>query len=187
MPRAGLSPDVLVQRATAIIDDQGAAGLTLARLAGELGVSTPSLYKHVDGLEDLLARVAAAATEELAAQLGRAIRGRSGRDGLTALAHAYRDFARAHPGTYALTQGALGSDAGRAAAEDALAAVAAALSGYGVTEHDTHLIRFVRATLHGFADLELGGGFGLPASVDDSFAFAVDALHSALTRKGDHD
>ena len=180
MPRAGLDPDVVVRRAGALIDEHGPEALTLARLAGELGVASPSLYKHVGGLDDLLGRVAVAATAELAARLGAACRGRSGRRALEAIAEAYRRFAREHPGTYPLTQRARGTDAWTAAAEDAVTSVAAALSGYGVDAEDVHRIRFVRSALHGFVDLERNGGFGLPASVDQSFAILVDALDATL-------
>jgi AcrR family transcriptional regulator len=180
MPRAGLDPDVVVRRAGALIDEHGAQALTLARVAGELGVATPSLYKHVGGLDDLLARVAVATTAELAARLGAASRGRAGRDALTAIADEYRRFAREHPGTYPLTQRAQDTDAWTTAATDAVTAVVAALSGYGVKEDDVHRIRFVRSALHGFVDLERNGGFGLPASVDESFGLLVDALDATL-------
>ncbi|MCC2309509.1 TetR/AcrR family transcriptional regulator [Cellulomonas chengniuliangii] len=180
MARAGLDADVVVRHASALIDEQGIDALTLARVASGLGVATPSLYKHIGGLDDLLDRVAAAATADLAARLGAASRGRSGRDALQAVADAYRRFAREHPGTYPLTQRNLSSDAWAAAAADAVASVAAALSGYGVDEGDVDSIRFVRAALHGFVDLERRGGFGLPVSVDQSFAFLVDALDATL-------
>ena len=180
MPRAGLDPDVVVRRASALIDEHGLDALTLARVAGELGVATPSLYKHVGGLDDLIGRVAVAVTAEFAARLGAASRGRSGRDALEAIAEAYRRFAREHPGTYPLTQRARDTDAWTAAAAEGVAAVVAALSGYGVREGDVHRIRFARSALHGFVDLELRGGFGLPTSVDESFAVLVDGLDAVL-------
>lgn len=181
MPRAGLDTAAVVRRAQELVDEHGTQALTLARLASDLGVATPSLYKHIGGLEDLLARVAAAATREMAAALGRAARGRSGRDGLAAVAEAYRRFARDHPGTYPLTQRRLDTEEWQAAAADAVASVAAALSGYGVSETDVDRIRYVRAALHGFADLERSGGFGLPSPVDVSFEFLVDALDATLS------
>jgi AcrR family transcriptional regulator len=180
MPRAGLDTEIVVRRASAIIDEVGPGGLTLARLAGELGVATPSLYKHVAGLDDLIARVAAAATAELAEQLGVAARGRSGRAALNAVAQAYRRFAREHPGTYPLTQRTVTSAEWQTAASDAVGSFVAALWEYGITEEDTHLVRFIRATLHGFVDLERSGGFALPASVDQSFTFLIDSLDATL-------
>lgn len=184
MPRAGLDPDVVVRRASALIDENGVEALTLARVAGELGVATPSLYKHVGGLDDLIGRVAVAATAELAAQLGAASRGRSGRHALEAIADAYRRFAHEHPGTYPLTQRRRDTDAWTAAATEGVTAVVAALSGYGVDQGDVHRIRFVRSALHGFVELERTGGFGLPTSVDESFAVLVDALDATLRSLG---
>lgn len=180
MPRAGLSPEIVVQRAIVRIDQHGLGELTLARLADELGVATPSLYKHVDGLDDLIARVAAAVTAELAARLGAAARGRAGRAALQAIADTYRRFAHEHPGCYPLTQRHRNTEAWTAAASDTIDSVVAALAGYGIEETDVDRIRFVRAALHGFVDLELSGGFGLPAPVGTSFAFLIDALDAAL-------
>ena len=64
---------------------------------------SPSLYNHVDGREALVARIARAATRELADALRRAATGRAGADALAAVAHAQRAYARAHPGRYAAT------------------------------------------------------------------------------------
>ncbi|NUS52269.1 MAG: TetR family transcriptional regulator, partial [Nocardioidaceae bacterium] len=66
MPRAGLSPDVVVAEAAVLVDETGAAQLTLAALAKRFGVALPSLYKHVGGRDDLHARLAATVAGELA-------------------------------------------------------------------------------------------------------------------------
>ena len=57
MPRAGLDSEIVTEAAAAIVNAEGLAGLTLARLAATLRVAPPSLYKHVGGLEDLIVRV----------------------------------------------------------------------------------------------------------------------------------
>lgn len=184
MPRAGLDPERVVRRASELIDERGNSRLTLAQLAGELGVATPSLYKHIDGLDDLINRVAARTTAQLADRLGKAAQGRSGRDALEALGRAYRLFARDHPETYRLVQRPVDTPEWTAAASASVAAVAAALAGYGVHEQDVDRIRFVRASLHGFVDLEHNGGFGLPASIDASFTFLLDGLDTVLRSGG---
>ena len=53
MPRAGLSPRVVVDLALEVVDDGGPSGwadLGLSAVAHRAGVAVPSLYKHVDGL-----------------------------------------------------------------------------------------------------------------------------------------
>jgi AcrR family transcriptional regulator len=186
MPRAGLDPARVTLAAADLVDRDGADALSLARLAADLGVAPPSLYKHVGGLDDLVRRVAVLTAERLGDALAESAVGRSGRDALVALAGAYRSFAGEHPGTYALAQTAplFGANEGHVrAANRSIEVISAALVGYGVPE-DARIdaIRAVRASLHGFVDLERRGGFGLPDSVDRSFGVLVDALDAALVR-----
>ena len=42
------------------------------------------------------------------------------------------------------------------------------------------LIRALRSAVHGFVDLELRGGFGLPDDLDDSYATTVDLVIEAI-------
>ena len=59
MPRAGLTPATVVDAAIALVDRDGPDALTLAAVADRLDVRAPSLYNHVDGLDDLRSRAAA--------------------------------------------------------------------------------------------------------------------------------
>ncbi len=73
-------------------------------MAAQLGVKSPSLYVHVDGLSGLRRLIAARAARELTDAIRTAEAGRSGHEALTALAVVYRGYASEHPGTYASTQ-----------------------------------------------------------------------------------
>jgi AcrR family transcriptional regulator len=180
MPRAGLAPETVVDAAAALADADGLDSLTLARLAKRLGVQPPSLYAHVGGLPDLRRRLAGRGARELAAALGGAAAGRAGGDALAAVARAYRDYALAHPGTYAAAQRATELD--RADAEAAVDVVLAVLRGYGLEgDEAVHAARIVRSALHGFAALETGEGFGIPLDLDDTFARLVAVLDQGLT------
>src|SRR3990170_1902880 len=101
MPRAGLTPDAVIDAASAIADADGLAAVTLARLADQLGVRSPSLYKHVDGLDGVRRALAVRGLAEASARIARAAVGKAQDDALLALAHAYWQFAREHPGLYA--------------------------------------------------------------------------------------
>jgi AcrR family transcriptional regulator len=187
MPRAGLSTASVVAAAAGIADADGLDALTLARLAATVGVRTPSLYNHVGSLDDVRRRIALVALRELGDAMRDAAVGRAGDDALIAVAAAYRDYARRHPGRYAATQRApaaaddeLGAAAG--AAVDVLLAI---LRGYGLEGDDAiHAARGVRSALHGFVALETGGGFGLPVDLDESFERMVAALARGLSDSG---
>ena len=57
----------------------------------------------------------------------------------------------------------------------------AIVRGFGIPEESViDVIRTLRSALHGFVDLETRGGFGLPQSVDTSFAVLLDGLVKAL-------
>ncbi|MGV2686047.1 TetR family transcriptional regulator, partial [Clostridium perfringens] len=48
-PRPGIDRLQLLQTAAELADQDGLHTVTLAALAGKLGVRSPSLYNHVDG------------------------------------------------------------------------------------------------------------------------------------------
>ncbi|MFD0802526.1 TetR/AcrR family transcriptional regulator [Streptomonospora algeriensis] len=180
MPRAGLTPAAVTEEAARLCDEEGFDQLSLSAVAKRCGVAVPSLYKHVGGLAALRREVAAAAAAEFAAVLGRAAIGRAGADALRAVAHAYREYARTRPGCYAALQQA------PRPAEDAQAAVVfyravevliPVVRGFGLADEVLiDVIRSLRSALHGFVDLELRGGFGLPQSTDASFESLVEAM-----------
>jgi len=187
VPRAGLSTARVVEEAAAVADELGWDRLRLAAVAERLGVRLPSLYKHIESLDALRAEVSALATRELAEVMSRAAVGRAGRDALTAIADAYRDYARRSPGRYAATVAAPGAHAGHIeAAAAVMTVVEAVLAGYHLTGDDAvDAARALRATVHGFVHLEANSGFGLPADVDRSFRRLVDGLHTTMTAWAD--
>lgn len=184
MARPGLTPDHVVGTAAVIVDAEGRVeSLTLARLAKRLGVKTPSLYNHVAGLDDLVYRVGLQTLEELGEACRRAAMGRAGANALAALADAYRAFAFRRPGTYPLTQVARpGDPVWEKATGEVLEPLLVILAGMGIEGDDAiHAIRVLRSALHGFASLEVSGGFGIDLSVDDSFRRMVDSVVAGMT------
>jgi AcrR family transcriptional regulator len=186
MPRMGLDAARVVDTAAAIADAEGLPAVTLARVAGDLGIRAPSLYNHVDGLPGLLRAVALLAVRELTAVLRDAAVGRSGEDALAATARAYRDYARAHPGRYAATVAAPApdDDEHRAAAAETVEVVLAVLRGWDLDGDDAvHAARTFRSAIHGFVVLEAAGGFGIPLDLDESFDRLVATLAAGLARE----
>jgi AcrR family transcriptional regulator len=180
MSRAGLDAETVVASAAVLADAEGLDAVTLARLAGELGVRSPSLYAHVDGLGDLRRRLAARGARELAGALQAAAAGRARSDALRAIAGVYRAYAHEHPGVYAALQRAA-YVVGEPAAAQLVDTLIAVLRGYGLQgDAAIHGARIVRAALHGFVALENGDGFGIRLDLDDTFAMLVAVLDDGL-------
>jgi AcrR family transcriptional regulator len=176
MPRKpGLDSAAVVQAAVDLLDAEGPAALSLGRLAERLGIQTPSLYNHVAGLPDLLRRLALYNLQEMAADMRDAALGRAGPEALAAVAAAYRAYIKRRPGLYMASLRASGAQAApdpelAAAEERVVRVVLAVLASLGVQGDDgMHATRGLRSLVHGFATLEIAGGFGLPLDCDESF------------------
>jgi AcrR family transcriptional regulator len=183
VPRAGLDRAVVVERAGELLDQRPGDSLSLAVVAESLGVRAPSLYKHVNGLPGLHHGLVLHAKGALAGALREAVVGLSRDDAVTALADAYRRWALAHPGRYALTVRApVAGDAEDQAVSDRLGSVIyTVLGGYGLKGDDVvDATRFLRSALHGFVALETGGAFALPVDLERSWRRAVRSVVAAL-------
>lgn len=190
-PRAGLNRAAVVEAAAALVDEERGEEPSLARLAERLGVRKPSLYNHVAGLDGLRRELALLGLRELGRRLTRAAAGKAGEEGLFALAEAYRHFVKERPGLYGATvrsyRNAYAGDPEFAAAEgEAFEPVLAVLASCGIRgEQETiHAARGLRSIAHGFATLEVAGGFGIPVDVDESFGRLVRAFADGLGSGG---
>jgi AcrR family transcriptional regulator len=174
-PKAGLSREAVVQAAASLANEQGIQALTLGRLAERLGIRTPSLYNHVDGLPGLLRELALLNAGSMADRIGRAAIGKSGATALLAIARAYRAYIKESPGVYLASLRVSGNqvapDPRLSQAEGQMVEmVMAALASFGLQgAHGLHAVRALRSLVHGFTTLEIAGGFGLPLDLDESF------------------
>lgn len=176
--RAALSPERVVDIALALVDEQGTTAPTLSAVAGRAGVATPSLYKHVRSLGELRALMSARVVDDLADEVGSAVQGRSAEEAVRAVMDAWRGYVLRHPRRYAALLQApdpLTAEAG----ERLMGVVYAALRAYAPSDPAAvHAARCIRAAVHGFAQLEAEGAFGLPERLDESFDLLA---HMVLT------
>ena len=132
---AKLSRDGIVDGALTFLDREGWDSLTINALATQLGTKGPSLYNHVDSLEDLRRAVRIRVIDDIITMLNRVGEGRARDDAVLVMAGAYRSYAHHHPGRYsAFTRMPLGGDDPEytAATRGAAAPVIAVLSSYGL-------------------------------------------------------
>ncbi|WP_086818582.1 TetR/AcrR family transcriptional regulator C-terminal domain-containing protein [Allokutzneria sp. NRRL B-24872] len=92
--RPGLTREVLIETALRLLDEVGLDGLTVRRLAAELGVQSPALYWHVKNKQELLDGMADAIV--LAAGMGPPREDESWQDWLLRRCRSYRRSLLAH-------------------------------------------------------------------------------------------
>lgn len=180
--RPRLSLERIVNEALAVLDEEGLDDLTTRNLARRLGVTQPALYSHVANLDELRAAVAARGAEELSGIVREAVAGKLADEALGAMAHAYRDYVRAHPDRYLVQLSAPRTEAHLEATSLAADAVRDVLRSYGLEEHqvlEAHVA--FRAAVHGFVHLEARDALAArPATPDGHFDFFVELFAAGL-------
>jgi AcrR family transcriptional regulator len=184
MPRRpGLDRHALVGEAAALADERGLEFVTLSNLAERLNVRAPSLYNHIESADELQHQLSLFALQALCDEIARAAIGRNGAAGLHAVANAYREFAKQHPGMYGATLRALRPDdaAAQAISGQMLDVMRAVLAPFNLDEdRSIHAMRGFRSLVHGFVSLESVNGFGLKQNIDESFDFVLRSFVSGL-------
>ncbi|PXX00819.1 TetR/AcrR family transcriptional regulator [Mycolicibacterium moriokaense] len=180
-----LSRDAIVNAALTFLDRDGWDALTINALANQLGTKGPSLYNHVNSLEDLRRTVRMRVVGDIIDMLNNVAQGRTRDDAVIAMASAYRSYAHHHPGRYsAFTRMPLGgddpefTDATRAAA----APVISVLLSYGLEgESAFYAALEFWSAMHGFVLLEMTGAMnGIDA--DAVFTDMVLRLAAGMER-----
>ena len=167
-----LSRDVIVNAALTFLDREGWDALTINALAMQLGTKGPSLYNHVDSLEDLRRTVRMRVIDDILQMLSTVGAGRTRDDAVMVMASAYRSYAHHHPGRYsAFTRMPLGGD------DPEYAAASRAAAAPGIDVLSSYAALEFWAALHGFVLLEMTGvmNSGVIAGVDAPADAGADA------------
>jgi AcrR family transcriptional regulator len=158
--------DEVVDAAERILEREGPDAVTMRRLAEELRIQAPSLYKHVAGKTDIETALQQRALERLGAVLAPAS------NDLATLAAAYRRWGLEHPRLYGLTaRHSLDRRGLAAGVEDATAEPLLKITG-----GDIAAARAIWGLAHGLVDLELANRFPPDADLDAAWAHAISAF-----------
>ena len=182
---ARTSVESIVKMARLVLEAEGLEGLTMHRVASEVGVRPPSLYKHVRNRADLIRMVTEDVARQLATIVERAASTGDPASDLRAIARSFRAFAHAHPDAYGLIFGPM-PDVWRAApdtlatATEALIRSTAALAG---PAQALEAARTLVAWAHGFVAMEAAGAFRMGGDVNEAFEFGMERIIDALDER----
>ncbi len=183
MSRRTLDTDRVVATAATLADSEGLDAVTLTRVANELGVRQPALYRYIDSFDAMIRLLGLRGREILADRLAAAAVGVAGDEAVRAVGSAWREMVRDHPGLYAATDRypCAGDAELEGAVDKVVAVLGRSLAAYKLSDYEqVHVARTMRAAFHGFAHLESGDGFPQPHDTDDTFDHLLDLLCSGI-------
>jgi AcrR family transcriptional regulator len=163
--------DDLVDAAFAILDAEGRDALTMRRLADELGMRAPSLYKHVRDKAVLEAALIEDVLFEMGDHLHAALRA-PGAEGVVArVLHTYRTHSLARPNRYRLaTSGRLRRDLLPECLEEW------AGQPFFFAAGDPFRSQALWSLAHGMVILEIDGRYPEDSDLDRTWRAAADAF-----------
>jgi AcrR family transcriptional regulator len=180
---AKIDKQAVIQEAATLANKEGLNKVTLKELAHRLNIRSPSLYNHVDGLDDLYNSIMLYGWKQLGDAVALSAVGKSGGDAVRAMCKSYYDYATENPGVFeAMMRHNQSSSSEAEQASKGLANLTALiLSGYNLDDEEKiHASRMFRSFLQGFSSLVNKNSFSDPVSVDGSFSFAIEILINGL-------
>ena len=178
--KVGLDRKTIIEAAANMADEKGIANVTLKVLAAELGIKSPSLYKHFNGgLEELNKELMLFGWRSLESEITRAAIGKAKDDAIIAICYAYRNFVAEHKGLFEAMQwyNMYQSEEHLQATEGTVSILFQVLEAYGLKEEQkVHIVRMLRGFLQGFVSIESHGGYGHPTPLNDTFDFAIKTI-----------
>ena len=175
----------VIEAAIACIKKEGASSLGVNRVARELGIKPPAIYKHLQGNTELKKAVALAIYKLLFTELkSKTADINEPRNFLKAGGMTSRNFARSHPGLFqVMMQFKLQPDDPESASviQEFQSLVQVFLNSQGLSNNKLiDIMRMINSAIFGFITLEQSGLLTLPRSTDDSFEVMLDALLEAI-------
>ena len=181
--RTKLDKSVILDTAARMADREGIANITLKSLAEKLGVKSPSLYKHISGLDELNKELMLYGWDLLEKEIIKAAIGKAKDDAVIALSYTYRNFVALHRGLFEAMQwyNMYQTDEHLQATEGLVSVIFQVLDAYDLHEEQkVHIVRMLRGFLQGFSAIESHNGFGNSLSMEDTFDFSLKIILNGI-------
>ena len=179
MSRIKLDKSIIFNTSAELAEEVGLENITLLQLSNKLGIKTPSLYNHVNGLKDIYIGLAQLGIEKLGDVVRNAAIGKSKDEAITTIAYEYRKFAKTCPELYKaiIKSPELGDIGIKEASHVPVQIMCKVLEGYKYNEEDAmHITRGLRSIMHGFVSLEAAGFFKAKLDREESFKRLIEGF-----------
>lgn len=176
----------ILRTAIAIANRDGLEAISMHAIAREIKVKTPSLYKHVSGLQEVHDALHAAGLAALLEKVSDIPRNKSSKKRILLFAEQLTDFAQNSPALYQAIQISYieKNEEIEQLGEKFMFILFSLFSDYQLSQEELiHVVRSFRSMLHGFLDLNRHEGFKLKTKLDESMKYGIDMLLSFLEEK----
>lgn len=185
MPRTGLSKEEIVEKAAKLANERGLSYLSITTLADYLGIRKPSLYNHINTIEDMHRSLMIYGWRMVSDVVVKEINFSDEKTNLMEYGRKFYEFAIDNPGVFEamLWYNKYSDETLLSATEGLYEFFFEQTDGLGINrEISNHLLRTYRAFLEGFIMLQIHNSFGNPISLDKSFEISMSVLISGMEK-----
>ena len=177
---------VVIDTASQIADENGLHGVSLKIVAERLNIKTPSLYNHIENLDDLLREIAHQGMRSMNKRMEQSAIAKSGDLAIKAVGIEYLNFMIEHPGVYETIQWATWN--GSAETSEIFGNYLTLLRKLVLScqvreEYIDEILNILTGILHGYTTLQLRYAFDNPDQVRANLSNALDIVLSGIYQK----
>ena len=181
-----ITKEAVIQAASDIADEKGLNNLSLKVVAEKLNIRTPSLYNHINSLDDLLRAVAHNGMRQMNEQMKQTAIGKAGTVAIRAVAIEYLNYMIMHSGVYETIQWATwhGTEETAAIFNDYLSLLTTLIKSCNFApDHTNEILDMLTGIIHGYTTLQLRHAFSNPDKVRNDLSNALDILLGGVQLK----
>ncbi|MDI0264751.1 TetR/AcrR family transcriptional regulator [Clostridioides difficile] len=183
-----VSREIVIQTASDIADKDGLNKVSLKVVAAKLGIRTPSLYNHIESLDDLLLEVAHNGMRKMNNQMEKVAIGNSGDTAIKCISIEYFNFVISHPGVYETIQWATWH--GNNETLEVFGEYKTLLEKLIVScnleiKNTDEVLNLIMSVLHGYSTLQLGKALVSQEEAIKGLADSIDTVLLGIHKKYD--
>lgn len=181
-----VSRQAVIEVACNIADEQGLSGVSLKAVAEKLAIRAPSLYNHIENLDELLREIAQAGMSEMNRRMTHCAIGVAGEQAVSAIACEYLGYMAEHPGIYETIQWATwhGDENIGALFGEYLSLIGSVISRCGFKDEDIgEITDLLTGFLHGYTTMQLRYALEDIESAKDRLKAAVNTVMLGIAQK----
>lgn len=174
-----VTKSVVIQTAADIADEKGLSNVSLKTVAECLNIRTPSLYNHINSLDDLLREVAHQGMYEMNDRMTKVAVGIYGDNAIKKIAIEYLNYIIEHPGIYETIQWATwhGTDETAKIYSDYINLLTTLIHSCNFKEDAvTEMLSLLTGILHGYSTLQVRYAFTEPEKIKNNLCNAIDTI-----------
>ena len=183
MSKNSINDELIVETSAGIANKIGLNNLSLKIIAEELNIKSPSLYNHINSLEEIKQRLMVYGWKQMEEKMLDSAIGVSGYEALKNMCYAFYDYAINNKGVFTamLWYNKYESVDKEKATTKLFNMIFKVMKPLDISDDNiNHIIRTLRSFLEGFSLLVNNNSFGNPVSIKESFDLSLEIIMNGI-------